>query len=88
MSEISSRIDCSTRCTLRVRGINIDTFENVLIAEFRLMHRLSSFNLYFLPDDVDGGMIFATSADVLSQLREFLSKRKGFYLRDDIDGRS
>jgi hypothetical protein len=86
MGAISSKIDRGDRCTLRVEGINIDTFEILLIAEFRVIRKLSSFDLYFLADDVDGGMLFATSGKELEELRNFLRKNKGFTLRDDLDG--
>jgi len=86
MSSISLKIDGGVRNTLRVEEVDINTFENVLIAEFRLIHQLSSFDLYFLADDTDGGMIFSTTRKHLVGLRTFLNKNKGFSLRGDLDG--
>jgi hypothetical protein len=85
MSSVSSEIRCSGNYTLRVEGIDVNTFD-VLIAEFRQNRKISSFDMYLASDGVDGGVIFAKTKKYLEEFRDFLRKNKGFKFRDDLDG--
>jgi hypothetical protein len=93
MNSVSSKIRWNSQAgkyALAVDGINVRTFETAVIDEFRRDRcrrgqSISSFEIPFLSDEVDGGEVWVDK-ERKQDLEEFLDflLKKGLEPRDDL----